>query len=106
MDTETEPPIPRVVGLRYDPQAGLPQVILKGTGPLAEALLQRRADRADRRAPAIVHNPTLLQALYKLPIDCSIGPELFHAVAAILAHVLSVDAALARDFATRGDTHG
>ncbi|MFL6661612.1 MAG: EscU/YscU/HrcU family type III secretion system export apparatus switch protein [Rhizobacter sp.] len=98
------PPAPtRVVGLRYDPQAGLPQVILKGAGPLAEELLQRREER---RSPAVVHNPTLLQALYRLPIDCSIGPELFHAVAAILAHVLSVDAALARDFETRKENHG
>lgn len=98
------PPIPRVVGLRYAPDAGLPQVILKGTGPLAEELLQRRPGR---RTPPVVHDATLLQALYRLPIDCAIGPELFHAVAVILAHVLSVDAAAARHpFDATGEAHG
>lgn len=81
---------PRVVGLRYDGERSLPTVVLKGAGPLADELLRQRRSRRD--APPVVHNPTLLDALYRLPVDAAIGPELFHAVAAILAHVLAVDA--------------
>jgi flagellar biosynthesis protein len=80
--------IKRVVGLRYVPDEGLPQVILKGSGPLAEALLERR----DRHVgPQVVRNEALLQALYRLPIDSAIGADLFRVVAAILAHVFAVD---------------
>lgn len=80
----------RVVGLAYEPGENLPQVILKGSGPLAEKLLETR--RESGQGPAVVKNETLLASLYRLPIDSAIGPELFHAVAAILAHVLAVDA--------------
>jgi flagellar biosynthesis protein len=80
--------IKRVVGLRYLPEEGLPQVILKGSGPLAEALLERR----DRRVgPHVVRNEALLQSLYRLPLDSAIGPELFRIVAVILAHVFALE---------------
>jgi flagellar biosynthesis protein len=80
--------IKRVVGLRYVPDEGLPQVILKGSGPLAEALLARR----DRHVgPQVVRNEALLQSLYRLPIDSAIGPELFRVIAAILAHVFALE---------------
>jgi len=78
----------RVVGLRYDPDEGLPQVILKGAGPLAEELLR---ERTRRHGPAVVRNDALLDALYRLPLDSAIGPELFQAVAALLAHVFAVE---------------
>jgi type III secretion system FlhB-like substrate exporter len=99
-DLETRPAAPRVVGIRYRPDEGLPQVILKGVGPLADELLRRRGER---RVPPVVRNPSLVDALYRLPVDAQIGPELFHAVAAFLAHVLSVDAKLAQE---NGVPHG
>jgi type III secretion system FlhB-like substrate exporter len=34
----------------------------------------------------------LLEQLYKLPMDAQIGPELFHLVASLLAHVFAVEA--------------
>jgi flagellar biosynthesis protein len=77
----------RVVGLRYEPDEGLPEVILKGAGPLAEELLRRRT----RQGPAVVKNDALVDALYRLPLDSAIGPELFQAVAALLAHVFAVE---------------
>jgi type III secretion system FlhB-like substrate exporter len=85
----------RVVGLRYEPGEGLPEVIFKGAGPLAEEILRRR-DRRD--GPPVVKDDGLLQALYRLPVDSAIGPELFHAVAVLLAHVFAVEAKL------RGET--
>ena len=80
----------RVVGLAYHAEEGPPRVILKASGPLAEQVL---AARDPLRGPQVVRNEALLQSLYRLPLDSSIGPELFHVVAAILAHVFAVDAA-------------
>ncbi len=77
----------RVVGLRYEPEEGLPEVILKGAGPLAEELLRQRGPRG----PAVVKDEALLDALYRLPLDSAIGPELFQAVAALLAHIFAVE---------------
>ncbi len=56
----------RVVGLKYAPEDGLPQVILKGAGPLAEEILRRRNARI---GPQVVKNEALLQSLYRLPLD-------------------------------------
>lgn len=84
--TPPSPALPRVVGLRYGDADALPRVILKGSGALADELLQRRRD------VPVVHDAPLVDALYRLPVDDVIGPELFHTVAAILTHVLAVDA--------------
>jgi flagellar biosynthesis protein len=88
-DMETEPL--RVVGLRYEPEEGLPEVIFKGAGQLAEDILRLRDHR---NGPPVVKDDALLQALYRLPVDSAIGPELFHAVAVLLAHVFAVEAKL------------
>jgi flagellar biosynthesis protein len=84
-------PIRRVVGLSYEPEKGLPQVILKGAGPLAEDILKRRGPRVGVQ---VVRNEALLQSLYRLPLDAQIGPELFQVVAVILAHVFALEAKL------------
>jgi flagellar biosynthesis protein len=84
----------RVVGLKYEPDEGLPQVILKGSGPLAEEILRRRDPRT---GPQVVRNEALLQSLYRLPLDSTIGPELFHVVAAVLAHVFVLEAKMKRE---------
>ena len=81
----------RVVGLRYEPDEGLPEVILKGAGPLADELLRARDPW---RGPKVVKDEALLDALYKLPLDSAIGPELFQAVATLLAHIFAVDGKL------------
>jgi len=101
VERDDSPSIKRVVGLRYVPEEGLPQVILKGSGPLAEALLQRR----DRHVgPQVVRNEALLQSLYRLPIDSAIGPELFRVVAVILTHVFALEQKMKLDKAS-GDKH-
>ena len=79
----------RVVALRYGTDDALPMVLLKGAGPLADQLLHQA--RGQEPTP-VVQQPTLLDALYRLPVGAAIGPELFQAVATILAHVLAVDA--------------
>jgi type III secretion system FlhB-like substrate exporter len=42
----------------------------------------------------VVKNPALLEQLYRLPVDGRIGPELYRAVAVLLAHVLAVESVL------------
>lgn len=82
----------RIVGLKYEPGDGAPQVILKASGELAEEVLRRRR-RAAEAAP-VVKNEALLEQLYRLPVDGQIGAELYRAVALLLAHVLAVEAEL------------
>lgn len=82
----------RMVGIQYEPEHGVPQVILKASGEAAEEILRRRQRMA--QAPQVVRNPALLEQLYRLPIDGHIGPELYQLVALLLAHVLAAEAAL------------
>lgn len=86
MSTQSE--LRKVVGLGYEPGAGLPQVIVKGAGPAAEEILRRRDLQ---NGPVMVKDRALLEQLYRLPMDAQIGPELFQAVAALLAHVFAVE---------------
>ena len=81
--------LPRVVGLSYDESAQqLPTVVLKAAGPATDALLS-----ATLRAsgPRLVRDATLLEQLYRLPVDAAIDPALFQLVAVLLSHVLAVN---------------
>jgi type III secretion system FlhB-like substrate exporter len=80
----------RLVGLKYEPAEGLPQVILKASGRAAEEVLRLRTRAL--QAPPVVRNDALLEQLYRLPVEGRIGPELFQVVAILLAHVLAIDA--------------
>jgi type III secretion system FlhB-like substrate exporter len=82
----------RVVGLRYEPEEGAPQVILKASGELAEEVLLRRRHSAE--AAPVVRNAALLDQLYRLPVDGRIGPDLYRVVAVLLAHVIDIEAKL------------
>ena len=70
--------------------AGLPRVVLKGSGRLADEIVE--AGRRQRPALPLVEDELLLDALYRLPTDAEIGRDLFELVAALLAHVYAVDA--------------
>lgn len=84
VDEETR----KVVGLKYDPEQGLPRVILKGGGKLAEEII---AAGKQKDGPPLVKDDQLLEALYRLPVEGEIGPELFDLVAALLVHVFAID---------------
>lgn len=79
----------KVVGLSCDVDgATVPTVVLKGSGEAATSLLAE----AQRVAEIpIVKDAALLNALYRVPIDQPVGRELFPVMAALIAHVLSVD---------------
>jgi type III secretion system FlhB-like substrate exporter len=83
----------QVVGLKYDVGEGLPQVILKGSGKIADEMLRTRPLV---NGPTVIENAELAQQLYRLPIDAEIGPELFHLVATLLAHVFAIEERLKR----------
>ena len=78
----------KVVGLKYDPEQGLPRVILKGGGKLAEEII---AVGSQMDGPPLIKDERLLEALYSLPVEGEIGPELFDLVAALLVHVYAID---------------
>ncbi len=84
----------RVVGLKYDPAQGLPQIVVKGSGYLADEILRRRDWL--KQQPLVKH-PELVDQLYRLPVDARISPAMFELVAALLLHVFSVEELLRRN---------
>ncbi len=86
----TDQEIKRVVGLKYEPQAGVPKVVLKGVGATADQVVE--AAEAMTGGPVLVQDEGLLERLYRLPVDAPIDADLFQLVAILLVHVYSVDA--------------
>lgn len=76
---------PGAVALRYQPEAPFqdeaPRLVAKGEGLLAERLLAL----AKEHGVPIERDPDLLAALQPLDVDRAIPPELFRAVAILLA---------------------
>jgi flagellar biosynthesis protein len=81
----------RVVGISHADGGAAPVVVVKGAGEAAEAVLERARQQADT---PIVRAPELVDQLYRVPIDAAIGKDLFPVMAALLAHVLTVDSRL------------
>ncbi|HNX30776.1 MAG TPA: EscU/YscU/HrcU family type III secretion system export apparatus switch protein [Holophaga sp.] len=76
---------PRAVALRYHPEApfldAAPRLVAKGRGLLADRIL----DLAREHDVPVERDPDLLEALEPLDVDMMIPPELFQAVAVMLA---------------------
>ncbi len=85
--TETEP-FQKVVGLQYEPGDGLPKVIVKGSGKIAEKILQKKTLRG---SPKVFKNKELVDKLFRLPVDAEISRDTFQLVAILLAHVFSIE---------------
>ncbi|AMV25645.1 Flagellar biosynthetic protein FlhB [Gemmata sp. SH-PL17] len=78
----------RAVALRYDPARDkAPTVIAKGKGRTAEQILKL----AQKNAVPVRSDPTLVQVLSRLNLDQEIPPEVYRAVAAILAFLNRVN---------------
>ena len=77
------------IALRYDPLKGAPRVVAKGRGTIAQKI---RDLGSENRIPT-VQDPSLAHTLYKA---CKIGqeipPELYAAVATVLAFIMSLKA--------------
>jgi flagellar biosynthesis protein len=78
----------KVVGLAFEARDELPRVVVKGCGEAAERMLR---ERDWLHGPGVVKDPQLLEQLYRLPMDGTIGPELFQLVAILLTHVFAIE---------------
>ena len=77
------------IALRYAPEAGTaPKIVAKGDGFTAQEIL-RVARESD---VPLRHDPALAGALATLDIGAQIPPELFRAVAEVLAFVYKMNA--------------
>ena len=77
-----------MVALAYDPLSDVAPIVAgKGAGPLAEKILQI----AEERGIPIQRDPGLLSFLMQVDLAEKIPPELYTAVAAVLAMVWTAD---------------
>lgn len=84
------------VALSYRDGARVPKVVAKGYGQVAERIIERA-----REAGIFVHDsPELVSLLMQVDLDQNIPPELYRAVAELLAFVyfLEHQAGQAQDF--------
>ena len=90
MSDSAAPPPPReAVALRYkqDDSGAAPQVVAKGRGAIAEAIIARA-----REAGVYVHeSPQLVQLLMNVDLDAQIPPALYVAVAELLAWLWRIE---------------
>ena len=88
----------KVVGLKYTPGKGLPKVIVKGSGKIAEGILKERNAINSRK---VIEDKELVNNLYRIPIDAEITQDLYEVVAMVLAHVFAVNEKLKEDYNDR-----
>ncbi|NOY13697.1 MAG: flagellar biosynthesis protein FlhB [Deltaproteobacteria bacterium] len=85
--SKTDKPI-RAVALRYDHEAGAtPKVTATGQGEVARRIIEA----AQAAGVDIVEDADLLEILGRVPIGEDIPPELFQAVAEILAFIYRIN---------------
>jgi flagellar biosynthesis protein len=78
----------RAVALRYDPaQDSAPKVVAKGRGRLADQILAM----AKKNGVPVRQDPNLVQVLSRLKLDQEIPPEVYRAVAAVLAFLQRIN---------------
>ena len=81
-------PDKEAVALRYDPEKETaPRVIAKGRGYLAEQILAA----AKKNAVPIYQNQAVSGLLMAIELDREVPPELYQAVANVLAYVYKID---------------
>lgn len=74
----------RAIGLQYDPEKdNAPKVKVRGAGFLAERIIKM----ARQYGVPIKQDSELVETLYALDINQEIPPELYRAVAEILAYI-------------------
>ena len=78
----------KAVALRYDREKDTaPRVTAKGTGVIAEKILEL----AEKEGIPITEDPDLVTALAQLDFNSEIPPELYHAVAEIIAFAYRIN---------------
>ena len=86
-----KPPSHAAVALAYRAGQSAPQVVAKGNGLIAEAIIARA-----REAGVYVHeSPELVNLLMRVDLDQHIPPQLYVAVAELLAWLYRIEHGLA-----------
>ncbi len=90
LDEATPPGLPRnlAAALRYAPGDAAPHVVAKGRGAVADEIVRRALAAGVPR----VESEALANALVRVELDAAIPPELYLAVAEVLAWVYRIDA--------------
>lgn len=86
---------PSAAALAYDPQGGdkTPRVVAKGYGLVAEMIIQRAQE-----AGLYVHRaPEMVSLLMQVDLDSRIPPQLYQAVAELLAWLYRLESGVADD---------
>lgn len=98
-NTETENIADKqAVALKYDMQKdSAPRVVAKGKGHTAEHILEA----AQKSSVPVYQNKTLVNMLMALDIDREIPPELYKAIAEVMAYVYKMDKAKGRELEER-----
>jgi flagellar biosynthesis protein len=88
-EPETDPNAEaKAVALRYDMERDkAPKVVAKGKGYVAENIMAA----AQKAAVPVYQNKTLVNMLMALDIDREIPPELYRAIAEVMAYVYRID---------------
>lgn len=77
----------RAVAMAYGPEDGAPRVVAKGGGVTADAIISLAREHG-----VYVHqSPELVNLLMQVDLDSEIPPELYQAVAEILAWLYALD---------------
>ena len=77
----------RAVAMAYRAEDGAPRIVAKGCGVSAEAIISLAREHG-----VYVHpSPELVNLLMQIDLDSEIPPELYQAVAEILAWLYSLD---------------
>ena len=98
MDEKKKGFVQEAVAIRYDKaHEDAPRVVAKGRGYVAEQLLLI----AKRHAVPVYQNQTVTQLLMAVELDREIPPELYQAVANVLAYVYRLDGSAAARARTR-----
>lgn len=88
MEKKNKEKIKKAVALKYDREKDTaPRVTAKGTGLIAEKILEL----AEKEGIPVSEDPDLVTALAQLDFYDEIPPELYHAVAEILAFAYRVN---------------
>ncbi|GFO54669.1 export system protein [Geomonas sp. Red276] len=81
----------RAVAMAYGAEDGAPRVVAKGTGITAEAMISLAREHG-----VYVHSsPELVTLLMQIDLDQEIPPELYQAVAELLAWLYAIDQQMA-----------
>lgn len=84
----------KAVALRYDPNINnSPEVVAKGVHLIADDIIAL----GKKYNIPLYQDPALVNQLISLDIDSEIPPELYHAVAVVLAFIYRLDRQAARD---------